>query len=42
MWKVKATVAPMLIGALVNWLQIPETISEISVQKNADLGRAKI
>lgn len=42
MWKVKATVVPMLIGALGEWLQIPETISEISVQKNADVGRAKI
>ena len=49
-WKVKAKVVPMVIGALVavtpkleEWLkQIPTTTSELSVQKNAMLGTAKI
>ena len=50
MWGVKATVVPVVIGALGavthklgEWLQqIPGTTSEVSVQKSAVLGTAKI
>ncbi|CAI5636064.1 unnamed protein product [Oreochromis niloticus] len=50
MWRVKVTVVPVVIGALGavtpklgEWLQqIPGTTSEISVQKSAVLGTAKI
>ena len=49
-WKVKTTVVPVVIGALgavtpklEQWLkQIPGTTSDISVQKCAVLGTAKI
>ena len=49
-WKVKAKVVPMVTGALVavtpkleEWLeQIPATTSELSVQKSAVPGTAKI
>ncbi|KAF7645372.1 hypothetical protein LDENG_00205860, partial [Lucifuga dentata] len=49
-WKVKSKVVPMVIGALRavtpklgEWLQeIPGTTSEVSVQKSAVLGTAKI
>ena len=49
MWKVKATVVPVLIGAigkvnptLGHWLQqITGITSEISVQKSTVLGRAR-
>ncbi len=50
MWKVRATVVPVVIGALGavtpklgEWLQqIPGKTSEVSVQKSAVLGTAKI
>uniref|UniRef100_A0A669EZW7 Reverse transcriptase domain-containing protein n=1 Tax=Oreochromis niloticus TaxID=8128 RepID=A0A669EZW7_ORENI len=50
MWRIKVTVVPVVIGALGavtpklgEWLQqIPGTTSEISVQKSAVLGTAKI
>ena len=50
MWKVKASVVPVVVGALGavtpklgEWLQqIPGTTSEASVQKSAVLGTAKI
>ncbi|TWW73485.1 hypothetical protein D4764_15G0008790 [Takifugu flavidus] len=50
MWGMKATVVPVVIGTLgvvtpklSRWLQqIPGTTSEISVQKSAVLGTAKI
>ncbi|CAK6975403.1 hypothetical protein D4764_15G0008790, partial [Scomber scombrus] len=50
MWGVKATVVPVVIGALgamthklEEWLQqTPGTTSEVSVQKSAVLGTAKI
>ncbi|XP_076744288.1 uncharacterized protein LOC143420307 [Maylandia zebra] len=50
MWRVKVTVVPVVIGALGavtpklgEWLQqIPGITSEISVQKSAVLGTAKI
>lgn len=50
MWKVKAKVVPVVIGAfgavtpkLAEWLlQIPGTTSELSVQKSTVLGIAKI
>ncbi len=50
MWKVKASVVPVVVGALRavtpklgEWLQqIPGTTSEASVQKSAVLGTAKI
>ena len=50
MWELKATVIPMVIGALkavnpnlVEWFQqIPGTTSEISVQMSTVLGTAKI
>ena len=50
MWKVKASVVPVVVGALGavtpklgEWLQqIPGTTSETSVQKSAVLGTAKI
>ena len=49
MWKVKASVVPVVVGALGavtpklgEWLQqIPGTTSETSVQKSAVLGTAK-
>ena len=49
-WKVKATVVPVVIGTLgavtpmlEKWLQqIPGTTSDISIQKSAILGTAKI
>ena len=49
-WKVKAKVVPVVIGALgavtpklEEWLQqIPGTTSELSVEKDAVLGTAKI
>ncbi|KAF7666152.1 hypothetical protein LDENG_00119050 [Lucifuga dentata] len=49
-WKVKSKVVPVVIGALGavtpklgEWLQeIPGTTSEVSVQKSAVLGTAKI
>ena len=49
MWKVKASVVPVVVGALravtprlVEWLQqIAGTTSEASVQKSAVLGTAK-
>lgn len=48
MWKVKATVVPVVMGALsavtpTEWLQqLLGTTSEISVQKSTILGTAKI
>ena len=50
MWGIKATVVPVVIGPLGavthklgEWLQqIPGTTSEVSVQKSAVLGTAKI
>ena len=49
-WKVKAKVVPVVIGTLgavtpklEEWLQqIPGTTSELSVQKSAVLGTAKV
>ena len=50
MWKAKASVVPVVVGALGavtpklgEWLQqIPGTTTEASVQKSAVLGTAKI
>ena len=50
MWKLKAAVVPVVIGALMavtpklgQWLQlIPGTTSEISVQKSTGLVKARI
>ena len=50
MWKVKAKVVPVVVGALgavtpkvgEGLQQIPGTPSELSIQKNAMLGTVKI